>query len=353
MPLWPSFGQATDFAASSVFFSASGVEMSGRGAPCLMPTPTPERAMEAREAPSTLPCFARSSMPALVRMARSKASPDSMSRLSTPARPHFTVILCPVWRSKAGASSSSAAFTPLEAMTLISAALLALASMNGTVSPIDAIASSLLITDFSPGGKTKAQSYSRRGGGVIVTAGRFSLGGENEAAAARLSGRVGDCPVRLRATDLQRRRTRVPVGALRRGRETGGRGRPRAREEREDLPGLPDLRQAQALRQARALPRRAAEARRRRRHREHGLGRPPDHARAVRAGKTPHRRSGRHEGGIRHHAAALADARRDEHGPRRLRAGGRVRREDDRQAGAAPAAAESDHPLRELHLRGK
>src|SRR5882672_1331582 len=122
MPLWPSFAQVIDFAASSVRLSASDVPMSGRGPPFLMPMPTPERAMGAREAPSILPCFARSSIPALVRIATSKASPASIWRLSAAARPKAITSLLPVSRSNAGASSSSADFTPFDASTLISAA---------------------------------------------------------------------------------------------------------------------------------------------------------------------------------------------------------------------------------------
>src|SRR5258708_1315128 len=121
-PLAPSFAQEIDFAERSVRLSASGVPMSGRGAPFLMPMPTPERAIEAREAASTLPCFARSSIPALVRMARSKASPPSIWRFKAAARPKVMTSLFPVARSKAGASSSSASLTPFEASTLISVA---------------------------------------------------------------------------------------------------------------------------------------------------------------------------------------------------------------------------------------
>src|SRR5712691_1822463 len=121
-PLAPSFAQAIDFAESMVRLNASGVPMSGRGPPFLMPMPTPERAIEAREAASTLPCFTRSSMPALVRMARSKASPASIWRFKAAARPKVMTSLFPVARSKAGASSCSASFTPLEARILISAA---------------------------------------------------------------------------------------------------------------------------------------------------------------------------------------------------------------------------------------
>src|SRR6266581_422105 len=122
MPLAPSFAQEIDFAERSVRFSASGVPMSGRGAPFLMPMPTPERAIEAREAASTLPCFARSSIPALVRTARSKASPPSIWRFKAAASPKVMTSSRPVSRAKTSASSCSASFTPFEARTLISAA---------------------------------------------------------------------------------------------------------------------------------------------------------------------------------------------------------------------------------------
>src|SRR5712692_3353154 len=142
MPLWPSFAQEIDFAESSVRFSASAVLMSGRGAPFLMPMPTPERAIEAREAASTLPCFARSSIPALVRMARSKASPASIWRFRAAARPKAMTSLLPVLRSNAGASSFSASLTPLEARTLISAARIEAAVMRAAI-PMTAVTSVL------------------------------------------------------------------------------------------------------------------------------------------------------------------------------------------------------------------
>src|SRR5205809_2826174 len=66
-------------------------------------------------------------------MARSKRSPPSIWRFSAAARPKEITSLCLVWRSKAGASSFSASFTPFEAMTLISAAEIeVVASMAAT-----------------------------------------------------------------------------------------------------------------------------------------------------------------------------------------------------------------------------
>src|SRR5258705_65528 len=137
MPLWPSFAQVIDFAESSVRLSASAEAMSGRGAPFLTPMPTPERAMEARESASTLPCLARSSIPELVRIATSNASPASIWRLSAAARPNEITSLFPVSRSKAGASSSSAALTPFDARTLISAALTEAAASKAAIAASD------------------------------------------------------------------------------------------------------------------------------------------------------------------------------------------------------------------------
>ncbi len=129
--------------------SAPGVRMSGRGAPFLMPMPTPERAMAARAPASTLPCFARSSIPAAGRMARSKASPASIWRFKAAARPKPMTSLCPVARSKAGASSFSASFTPLEARTLISAAWIETVLMRAA-NPMAAVTSILRLMTPSP-----------------------------------------------------------------------------------------------------------------------------------------------------------------------------------------------------------
>src|ERR1041385_1055482 len=122
MPLWPSFAQVMESALRSVRLSACSVRMSGRRAPFLIPIPTPERAIAARPPASTLPCFARSLSPAAGSMARSKAWPPSIWRFRAAARPKEIASLCLVSRSKTGASSRSASFTPLEARTLSSEA---------------------------------------------------------------------------------------------------------------------------------------------------------------------------------------------------------------------------------------
>src|SRR6266850_129968 len=148
MPLWPSFAQVMDFAERSVRLNAPGVRMSERGAPFLIPMPTPERAMAGRDAASILPCFARSSITAAGRMARSKVSPASIWRFKAVARPKAMTSLCPVSRSKAGASSCSASFTPLEAMTLISVARMEAVVMRAAM-PATAV-TSVLISMGSP-----------------------------------------------------------------------------------------------------------------------------------------------------------------------------------------------------------
>src|SRR5882672_10379703 len=147
MPLAPSFAQVIDFAASSVRLNAPGVPMSGRGPPFLMPMPTPERAIEARDAASTLPCLARSSIPALVRMARSKASPASIWRFKAAASPKVMTTLFPVLVSKTGTSSNSASLTPLEARTLISAARIEAVVIRAAM-PATAVTSVLISMGF-------------------------------------------------------------------------------------------------------------------------------------------------------------------------------------------------------------
>src|SRR5881396_1257352 len=144
MPLWPSFAQVMESAARSVRLSARAVRMSGRRAPFLIPIPTPERAIEARARASTLPCFARSLSPAAGSIARSKASPASIWRFNAAARPKEMTSLFPVARSKTGASSFSASFTPFEARTLISAA------ETEVVASMAAIAASVLNFILSP-----------------------------------------------------------------------------------------------------------------------------------------------------------------------------------------------------------
>src|SRR6266513_5385862 len=144
MPLWPSFAQVMESAARRVRLSARAVRMSGRRAPCLIPIPTPERAIATRPRASTLPCFARSLSTAAGSMARSKAWPPSIWRFKAVARPKEMTSLCLVSRSKAGASSFSASLTPFEARTLISAA------ETEVVASMAAIAASALKFILSP-----------------------------------------------------------------------------------------------------------------------------------------------------------------------------------------------------------
>ena len=122
VPLAPSFAQVSVFAASTAFISPTGEVKSGFWAPLRTMMPTAERAIGVSDPAAILPCFASSAMSGLVRMARSNAAPPSISRCISAATPHLIATLLPVAFSNCGASSSSAALTPLEAMTARSAA---------------------------------------------------------------------------------------------------------------------------------------------------------------------------------------------------------------------------------------
>ena len=63
MPLAPMRENAIDFAASNAPLNASGVEMSGRGAPARTASPTPERARSAVLAATILPSLTSWSIP--------------------------------------------------------------------------------------------------------------------------------------------------------------------------------------------------------------------------------------------------------------------------------------------------
>ena len=86
-PEAPSFEKPTDFAASTVLLSASGVLMSGLGAPAFTPMPTPDRATSTLLPGTTLLCLTRSSTIGLVRMRTSAGAPSRNLVLSTAARP--------------------------------------------------------------------------------------------------------------------------------------------------------------------------------------------------------------------------------------------------------------------------
>src|SRR5437899_1001166 len=85
-----------DFAASKVCLKASGVEMSGFGAPSRTPTPIPVRAMSVRVPGVTAPCRAISSMAISVMITTSAASPAVSFWRMTPTVPNVNVTVCPV-----------------------------------------------------------------------------------------------------------------------------------------------------------------------------------------------------------------------------------------------------------------
>src|SRR5437870_1500300 len=111
-----------DFAASKVCLKASGVEMSGFGAPSRTPTPIPVRAMSVRVPGATAPCRAISSMAISVMITTSAASPAVSFWRMTPTVPNVNVAVCPVSCRNAAARSVTIARTAPALSTLISAA---------------------------------------------------------------------------------------------------------------------------------------------------------------------------------------------------------------------------------------
>src|SRR5262245_53009871 len=95
--------------------------MSGFGAPSLMPTPTPARAMSLRVPATTDPRRIASSIATSVMITTSAGSAASRWRV-TPTVPKFALSLCPDSFSKASLTSTMTAFTAPALRTLISAA---------------------------------------------------------------------------------------------------------------------------------------------------------------------------------------------------------------------------------------
>ena len=96
--------------------------MSGLGAPARTETPTPVRAMSAREAAAILPDLIRRSITSGSEIATSKAVPFSTSRCTTGPDTKLNTTLCPLARSNSGASTLATGPMPPAQMTLISAA---------------------------------------------------------------------------------------------------------------------------------------------------------------------------------------------------------------------------------------
>src|SRR5262249_20506178 len=141
MPLLPCSTNAIDLASSSAFLKPSVVEMSGFGAPFAPATPPPERARAALVLASTLPCLARSSMPAAVPIATSNDAPFSIATLSSAAVPSVSATLFSVAFSNCGTSSSSTVLMAFELSTLTSAACAPPASPIANAAPSQAAAS--------------------------------------------------------------------------------------------------------------------------------------------------------------------------------------------------------------------
>ena len=100
----------------------AAVATSGFAAPLRYPTPMPTRASLARLVDDSFPALISASTASSVRIARSKASPFSMrSRRAAVVLKSMESVL-PLAFSSWGCSSSTAAFTPLDASTRISAA---------------------------------------------------------------------------------------------------------------------------------------------------------------------------------------------------------------------------------------
>ncbi|MGA8494468.1 MAG: hypothetical protein WB764_03240 [Xanthobacteraceae bacterium] len=99
-------------AASSVRLSASGVEMSGFGAPALTAMPTPELARVTALPAAILSCFCKASMPARLSTTTSAVSPPSMRLTSIGAVPQVTAS---VWLALSNCvkSCSAALRTPM------------------------------------------------------------------------------------------------------------------------------------------------------------------------------------------------------------------------------------------------
>src|SRR6266567_3783625 len=123
MPLMPVLEWATDLAARSARFNASGEPMSGRFAPLRTATPMPERARSTRPPATTLPCLMRSSIASAVRMARSPPAPPSSSFSRPFVEPQVIEIFVPLVRSNAGTRSSMTDLTPLVQIIFIAAIL--------------------------------------------------------------------------------------------------------------------------------------------------------------------------------------------------------------------------------------
>ena len=110
-------------AASSVRLSASGVEISGLGAPLRTATPTLERARVASEPRASLPALSKPSMALRGASTKSAASPSCIRFTMATPSPNAMLTLWPLAISNCGTNSSTTLCSAIVESPLISAAL--------------------------------------------------------------------------------------------------------------------------------------------------------------------------------------------------------------------------------------
>src|SRR6185295_385007 len=125
MPLvapWAGSTYTRDLAASRLALRASGVEMSGRGAPSRTATPMPVRARSVRVPATTRPSRIASSTATSVMITTSIGSPPASLPRDTPTVPKESATVLPVSWRKVSDSSVTMARTAPALWTLISSA---------------------------------------------------------------------------------------------------------------------------------------------------------------------------------------------------------------------------------------
>ncbi len=114
-------GYEIDFAPSSIRLMASGVEMSGRGAPVRTATPTATVASGVALAATTWPDASTSGNGGCT-IGTSNGSPFATCRFVPSPEPNVAFTLWPVFFSNAGINFSTAAWTPPGPTSVISSA---------------------------------------------------------------------------------------------------------------------------------------------------------------------------------------------------------------------------------------
>ena len=95
----------SDFVASSACFSASGLAMSGLGAPSRTATPMPVRPIAVHEPSATAPCRDMSRIASSVMITTSAGAPSASFALIAPTVPKVSFTVLPVSFSNAVDSS--------------------------------------------------------------------------------------------------------------------------------------------------------------------------------------------------------------------------------------------------------